>query len=167
MSLASVNKINRPSNRIVLLKEVTDRGFVFYSNYQSRKAKELDENPYISLLFFWQNLERQVRIEGKAEKYYTESSTKYFQSRQRKSQIYSWASPQSQIIQDRHWLERQVDRRVIEFSGNKSLPRPPFWGGYICVPNYFEFWQGRESQLHDRICYKYEDGDWLLHRLAP
>lgn len=167
MTVCTVNALGRPSARTILLKEVTEKGFVFYTNYESRKAKEIEENPYISLLFFWHKLERQVRIEGRVEKYNAESSTQYFQSRPRGSQIGAWASPQSQVIPDRHWLERQVDRREIEFAGKKVLPRPPFWGGYICIPNYFEFWQGRESRLHDRINYKYEDGDWVIQRMAP
>ena len=167
MTLATAGVNSRPTARIILLKEVVAKGFVFYTNFESRKGGQLDVNPFAALVFHWPILERQVRIEGRIEKYDEERATQYFQSRPRGSQLGAWSSPQSKSIQDRDWLQRQVDLKEAEFAGVTPIPKPPFWGGYICIPDRVEFWQGRSSRLHDRICYRFEDGDWDVLRLAP
>ena len=167
MTVATVNASGRPSARILLLKEVTDKGFVFYSNFESRKGKQLAKNPYTALVFHWPILERQVRIEGRVTQYDEALSTKYYRSRPKGSQIGAWSSPQSQVIPDRAWLEGEVQKKEREYMHSNLIPKPPFWGGYICIPDRFEFWQGRSSRLHDRISYRYEDGDWVVERLAP
>lgn len=167
MNLATVSVSGRPSSRIVLLKGVEDNSFVFYSNYQSHKGKELDENPICALNFFWPELERQVRIEGIAERVSEEKSTTYFQSRPRNSQIGAWASPQSLVIADRKILEERVKELEKKFKSHPALPKPKQWGGYKIVPHMIEFWQGRESRLHDRILYTKNDSVWKINRLAP
>jgi len=164
LSTADVN--GNPSARIVLLKEIDDRGFVFYTNYESRKGKDLKENPKAALTFFWDELRRQIRIEGRIEKISKEISKKYFSSRPRESQIGAWISEQSSVIPNRKFLENKFDELEEKFS-NEEIPLPDFWGGYRVIPNYFEFWQGRENRLHDRICYKKENDEWKLFRLAP
>ena len=167
MSLATVSSDNRPSCRIVLLKGIEENKFIFYTNYQSHKGKELENNPVCALTFFWPELERQVRIEGVAGRVSENKSIEYFQSRPLGSQVSAWASPQSAIIENRLILEdraRQIEKR---FEGNKVLPRPQQWGGYEVDPLLIEFWQGRESRLHDRLEYVRVDGLWKLHRLAP
>lgn len=166
MILATSSNNGKPSARVVLLREFDNRGFVFYSNYQSAKAKDLNENPAAALLFFWAELERQVRIEGIVEKISREESEKYFASRPREHQISAWASNQSEVITNREVLERQFEQIKQKFSG-KEIPLPPFWGGYRVTPNRFEFWQGRESRLHDRIRYTIESGSWKIERLSP
>jgi len=167
MNLATVSATNRPSSRIVLLKGIERNGFVFYSNYQSHKGKELDENPACALTFFWPELERQVRIEGIAERVSEEQSTAYFQSRPRESQIGAWSSPQSTVIQDRGLLESRVREIEKRFAGQQVLPKPKQWGGYRVEPFYIEFWQGRPSRLHDRLAYLKSDQIWDIRRLAP
>lgn len=165
MTLATVGDQGRPSARIVLLKGVEPEGFVFYTNYESRKGQELAHQPWASLLFFWQPLERQVRIEGQIEKVSPENSDAYYASRPIGSRIGAWASNQSQSVK----LE-QLKERVsqIEAKYGDNPPRPPHWGGYILKPSYFEFWQGRPSRLHDRLVYRpAEDGLWTMDRLAP
>jgi pyridoxamine 5'-phosphate oxidase len=167
MSLATVSSDNRPSCRIVLLKGIEENKFIFYTNYQSHKGKELENNPVCALTFFWPELERQVRIEGVAGRVSENKSIEYFQSRPLGSQVSAWASPQSAIIENRLILEdraRQIEKR---FEGDKVLPRPQQWGGYEVDPLLIEFWQGRESRLHDRLEYVRVDGLWKLHRLAP
>lgn len=167
MNLATINENGRPASRIVLLKGVEDHKFVFYTNYQSRKGKELDGNPACSLTFFWPDLERQVRIEGVASRIDEKRSEKYFQSRPRGSQVGAWASPQSSLIADRSLLEERAKQIEAKFEGQNVLPKPNQWGGYEIEPLMIEFWQGRPSRLHDRILYTKEDGVWRINRLAP
>jgi len=166
-TLATVNEDGQPSARTLLIKGIEPEGFIFYTNYRSRKGKELDLNPKAAILFFWQGLERQIRIEGKMTKLSTARSKEYFQSRPRGSQIGAWASPQSEVIPDRSIL----DDRIVEiggiYKGRKSLPKPPHWGGYILEPHYFEFWQGRANRLHDRLTYSKDNEEWEVNRLAP
>jgi len=167
MSLATVSSDNRPSCRIVLLKGIEENKFLFYTNYQSHKGKELENNPVCALTFFWPELERQVRIEGVASRVSENKSIEYFRSRPIGSQVSAWASPQSAIIENRIILEdraRQIEKR---FEGNQVLPKPQQWGGYEVDPVLIEFWQGRESRLHDRLEYVRVDGSWKIHRLAP
>ena len=169
MTLATVDVDGRPSARIVLLKGVDARGFTFYTNRRSRKGRELDANPRAALLFFWAELERQVRIEGTIERVPDAESDEYFAKRPRLSQVGAWASPQSEPIPDRAWLERafaETDRRHLAERGD-AVPRPPHWGGYTLVPEALEFWQGRRSRLHDRIVYRRTPDGWTIGRLAP
>ena len=167
MTLATANKNGRPSARIVLLKGFTKEGFIFFTNYESHKGLELLENPQASLVFFWKELERQVRIEGLAEKISAEESDVYFRSRPEASKIGAWASPQSKVIASRKIIETTVAATEKKFTGGE-IQRPPHWGGYIVKPTVIEFWQGRPSRLHDRIQYtKLENGTWKIERLAP
>ncbi len=164
--LSTVSNENKPSTRVVLLKGL-DNGFLFYTNYLSRKGTELAENPNACITFFWAEIERQVRIEGLIEKVSDEDSDAYFHSRPRGSQIGAWVSNQSMVIEHREILEER-EKHLIEKFGNEPIPRPPHWGGYRLVPNYIEFWQGRPSRLHDRIAYTLlENGDWKIDRLSP
>lgn len=167
MTLATASADGVPSARIVLLKAYDKRGFVFYTNYESFKGKQLAENPRACLLFFWKELERQVRITGLVEKVTDGESDAYFSSRPEGSRIGAWTSPQSQVIVNREWLEERERRFVKEFSV-KQLTRPPYWGGYRIIPINIEFWQGRSNRLHDRILYTLqEDATWMTERLAP
>ncbi|MBX5438280.1 MAG: pyridoxamine 5'-phosphate oxidase [Thermoflavifilum sp.] len=166
MILATCGQDGQPSARVVLLKEFDERGLVFYTHYESHKAKDLAENPHAAVLFFWKELERQVRIEGKVEKLTAAENEAYFRSRPLESQISAWASPQSQPIPDREFLEEQVRLRQAQFQ-QQPINCPPFWGGFRLIPHYFEFWQGREHRLHDRIFYQRKAGEWILGRLAP
>ncbi len=167
MTLATSSAAGRPSARTLLLKGYDEKGFVFYTNYNSKKGKELEENPFAAMVFCWLDLERQIRIEGKIEKLSEEASDQYFQSRPKGSQIGAWASPQSEIITDRSLLENNVEALKKKYENADALPRPPHWGGYRLVPDVVEFWQGRSSRLHDRINYQLEGGEWKLERLAP
>jgi pyridoxamine 5'-phosphate oxidase len=167
MNLATINENGRPASRIVLLKGIEDYKFVFYTNYQSRKGKELDQNPACSLTFFWPELERQVRVEGVASRIDEKRSEKYFQSRPRGSQIGAWASPQSSVISDRSLLEERAKQIEAKYKGEEILPKPNQWGGYEIDPLMVEFWQGRPSRLHDRILYTKDEGTWKINRLAP
>jgi len=167
MTLATVSKTGQPSARTVLLKGISNHGFEFYTNYESRKAAEMDQNPKVALLFFWKELERQIRIEGVVEKVSRERSKEYFQSRPLGSQIGAWASPQSRAIEDRDVLDQEVSRIEQKFIGQDPLPLPDHWGGYIVKPHLFEFWQGRKDRLHDRFEYFLENKLWKVHRLAP
>jgi len=166
MTLATADKSGKPSARIVLLKGFNEQGFTFYTNYNSHKGKELAENPYAALVFFWAELERQVRIEGSVTKINPQISDQYFHSRPVGSQIGAIASPQSSIIDSRDLLEVKVKQLNEEFK-DKEIPRPEHWGGYIVKPTTIEFWQGRTSRLHDRINYHLVDGNWIINRLAP
>jgi pyridoxamine 5'-phosphate oxidase len=166
MTLSTVHD-GRPSARIVLLREFGEQGFAFFTNYNSRKGKELFENPFACLTFFWPELERQVRIEGKVQVHSKEASDNYFNSRPRSSRIGAWSSPQSSVIKNREELENLVTDFDKKYP-TEQVPRPEFWGGFILKPDYFEFWQGRPSRLHDRICYsKVENENWKIERLAP
>ncbi|MGM0504479.1 MAG: pyridoxamine 5'-phosphate oxidase [Bacteroidota bacterium] len=166
MSLATTGKNSLPSNRIVLLKEVQNQGFIFFSNYESKKGHQLTENPYGSILFFWPELERQIRIEGRIEKTSKEISDNYYLTRPAKRRIGAWASPQSREIPNRKHLEDLQTEYEKKFEGEPPQ-RPDNWGGYILMPYTFEFWQGRPNRLHDRIEYYLDDSDWKLRRLAP
>jgi pyridoxamine 5'-phosphate oxidase len=165
MTLATVGPDDRPSTRVVLIKGVDARGLVWYTNYESRKGRELALNPHAALQFHWVELERVVRIEGKVELASAEESDRYFVSRPLDSRIGAWASPQSQPIASRAVLVANV-AKVAARHGLRP-PRPPHWGGYRLVPDRWEFWQGRRSRLHDRLCYLLEDGRWRRERLAP
>ncbi len=168
MVLSTISTKGRPSARVVLLKGLEEEGFVFYSNYKSDKGQEMDAAPFVALTFNWLELQRQVRIEGKVSKVGEETSTEYFQSRPRGSQIGAWASPQSMVITDRSVLEENVMRLMKQYEGEEVLPKPPHWGGYTVEADQIEFWQGRPSRLHDRIRYrKSEKGKWKIERLAP
>lgn len=167
MILASASTGGQPSIRTMLLKGFDHQGFVFYTNYSSRKGNELDANPQAALLFLWLELERQVRIEGSVERVSQEESLAYFQSRPRGSQIGAWASPQSQIITGRDILEAKVVELTETFKHDEILPLPPYWGGYRLRPDRIEFWQGRESRLHDRVLFTRAELGWTIERLAP
>jgi len=165
MNLSTVKASGRPSSRIVLLKGVEENGFVFYTNYNSNKGHQLQQHPFASLCFFWPELERQVRIEGKISKVSPAVSDAYFQSRPLASRLGAWASPQSQIIAGRESLEKNLQEVTSKFT--LDIPRPDHWGGYVLIPDYIEFWQGRESRLHDRITYSLDNEKWSINRLAP
>ena len=166
MTLATTGTDGQPSARIVLLKSFNDRGFVFYTNYQSRKGQELSENPRASLLFYWPQLWRQVRIEGVVEKISPAESEAYFQSRPLGSKLGAWASNQSQVVDQRETLEARFAELQKRFG--EDIPRPEHWGGYRLKPNSIEFWQGRDNRLHDRLRYRLqEDGGWAIDRLGP
>lgn len=167
MNLATLSENGRPTSRIVLLKGIENSQFVFYTNYQSQKGRELELNPACALNFFWPELERQVRIEGVASRVSPEVSDHYFQSRPRGSQIGAWASPQSLLIKERSILEERVTMLEEKYKNHKVLPRPKQWGGYGVTPYEIEFWQGRSSRLHDRIVYTRIDDQWKINRLAP
>lgn len=167
MTLATVGLDGRPSARTVLLRQVDARGFCFYTNYESRKGKELAANPWAALLFWWGRLERQVRIEGQVERMSEAESDAYYRSRPKGSQLGAWVSPQSQVIASRQFLEERLAALEAEYADHDP-PRPPFWGGYRLVPISFEFWQGGPHRLHDRLRYtRQEDGSWQIERLAP
>lgn len=166
MTLATADREGRPSARIVLLKGCDERGFVFYSNYQSRKGREMEENPSVALLFYWPAFERQVRIEGRVEKVSREESEAYYRTRPRGSRIGAWASRQSTVIGGRAELEEKV--RALEERFPDDIPLPEDWGGYRVVPERIEFWQGRPDRLHDRLRYRrLPDGSWTVERLSP
>lgn len=167
MTLATCTRDGKPSARIVLLKEIKKHGFVFFTNYDSRKGKEIDENPFVSLVFLWKELERQVRIEGHIEKISDKESDEYFYRRPFESRIGAWSSPQSKVIKSRDILEKNVSHYSEKFQ-SQNIPRPPNWGGYIVEPSLVEFWQGRPGRLHDRLQYlSNENNLWLIERLAP
>lgn len=168
MTLATCTPDGKPSARIVLLKNYEERGFTFFTNYESRKGEELRANPYAALVFFWREQHRQVRIEGKVEKIPAEHSEEYFQSRPIGSQIGAWSSPQSKSIPNREALVSRVESTQKRFEGQDKLPLPEFWGGYLLRPTAIEFWQGQRSRLHDRFRYELQaDDNWSLERLAP
>lgn len=166
LTLSTATPGGRVSARIVLLKGCDERGFVFFTNYESRKGLELANNPYAALTFYWHTLNRQARIEGKVEKVSPEESERYYQTRPRGSQLGAWASPQSQEIVSREVLEQRVAEVAARFE-TEPIQCPPFWGGYLLRPDSIEFWQGRESRLHDRILYTWQNDGWRITRLAP
>lgn len=166
MALATMNTEDIPSLRTVLLKDNSEEGFVFYTNYDSPKAKEIDSNPNVALLFLWLPLERQLKITGIAEKTPPTESEEYFKSRPKGNQLSAWTSPQSTVIDSRKVLEEQYKAMEQKFSG-QSVPAPPLWGGYRVKPSSFEFWQGQPDRLHDRFLYKKSGNSWFIHRLAP
>jgi pyridoxamine 5'-phosphate oxidase len=166
MTLATASKDGVPDARIVLLKGYNEEGFVFFTNYESRKGKELAENPKATLVFFWKELERQVRIEGLVEKVSEKESDEYFNSRPEGSRIGAWASPQSTVINAREVIEKNAENYLKQFL-QKQITRPPHWGGYIVKPTAIEFWQGRSNRLHDRLRYTKTNDGWKIERLAP
>jgi len=167
MSLSTVGKDLKPSIRTVLLKTFDQNGFVFFSNYKSKKAKQIEENPYAAALFAWLELERQIKIEGTIEKISTAASLKYFLSRPKGSQLGAWVSHQSEVISSRSLLEQKFDEMKNKFASGE-VPFPSFWGGYVIKPTKIEFWQGGQDRLHDRFLYeKQPDGSWSIDRLAP
>jgi pyridoxamine 5'-phosphate oxidase len=167
MTLATSTLTGKPSARTVLLKGINEKGFLFFTNYSSRKGKEIEENPSVSLLFFWKELERQVRIEGKVQKISEVESDVYFHQRPVESRIGAWCSPQSQVIEGRKILEQNIEKYNSLF-GDQNIPRPDFWGGYIVIPERMEFWQGRPGRLHDRLVYTSDETNlWKIQRLAP
>ncbi|HET7732999.1 MAG TPA: pyridoxamine 5'-phosphate oxidase, partial [Paludibacter sp.] len=165
MILSTVDEHFQPHSRVVLLKELTADSFVFFTNYEGHKAQQIAQNNRVSLVFFWPSLERQVRIEGVAEKMSEVLSAAYFKSRPLENQLGAWASPQSQLIRSKDFLEQQFQYYKQKFGDN--IPKPPHWGGYIVKPASIEFWQGRASRLHDRLLFTIESGDWKISRLAP
>lgn len=167
MALSTVSHDLIPSSRIVLLKSFNDEGFIFFTNYESEKGKEIAFNNNVSLLFFWAELERQIRITGKAEKISKEESEEYFFTRPLKSRIGAWASQQSSVIENRNVIIKEFMKLSAEFALRRKIPLPEFWGGYRVYPSKFEFWQGRESRLHDRIRFTLVDGKWEIERLSP
>ncbi len=165
MALSTATANARPSSRYVLLKNYDESGFVFYSNYESQKGIEIAENPQASLLFYWDKFERQIRIDGIAKKIPADEADEYFQTRSYSSRIGAWASRQSSPLGSRFALMRKVAGLMVKYP--KNVPLPPFWGGYRLAPSRFEFWQGRESRLHDRFSYTKENGLWKIERLSP
>jgi pyridoxamine 5'-phosphate oxidase len=165
MSIATVNPAGKPSSRIVYLKEFSEEGFVFYTNYHSHKGKDLTQNPAVCALFFWNVLERQVRIEGVAHKIDEATSDAYFASRPRESQLGAWASHQSDLLENRELLQTRLEALSEKFP--TQVPRPPHWGGYFIVPELIEFWQGRPSRLHDRIVFEKQNDSWTVFRKNP
>ncbi len=166
MTLATCGKNGKPSARIVLLKGLNPEGFIFFTNYESRKGNDLKENPNASLVFFWKELERQVRIEGSVKKLSEKESDEYFVLRPEQSRIGAWSSPQSQVIKSRESLEEMFEKYTHLFTDGTIL-RPPHWGGYIVKPILVEFWQGRPNRLHDRLQYTLSNDEWKIERLAP
>ena len=167
MTLATVDPDGHPSARVVLLKGVDQRGFIFYTNYRSRKGRELSANPQAALVFYWAELERQVCIAGKVIQLPTAESDAYFVSRPHGSRLAAWASEQSAVVADRTALEKQWHEFDQKYPG-EQVPRPPHWGGYVLAPERVEFWQGRPNRLHDRFCYTHRaDSSWLIERLSP
>jgi pyridoxamine 5'-phosphate oxidase len=166
MTLATAAPDGRPSARVVLLKGYDERGFVFYTSYEGRKSRELEENPRCALVFYWSELERQIRIEGRAGRVSEEESDAYYGSRPRGSRLSAWVSAQSRPVEDRGALEKRLWELEAEYEG-REIPRPPFWGGYRVEPEAIEFWQGRENRMHDRLLYRLSGGGWRMQRLQP
>lgn len=167
MIMSTINKEGNPTSRTLLLKGLEEDGFIFYTNYTSDKAKEIEENPNISLCFLWKKVQRQVRIMGPALKISKEQSEAYFHSRPKGSQIGAWVSPQSQVIENKEVMEKRKAEIVEKYKDVEVVPLPDFWGGYKLKPTQIEFWQGRPDRLHDRLRYTLVDGAWKIERLAP
>jgi pyridoxamine 5'-phosphate oxidase len=167
MTLSTVERSGNPSSRIVLLKKIEEGHLVFYTNYQSRKAKEISSSSRVAAHFYWPELERQVKIAGIASPLEDAESDHYFQSRPFESQVTAWASPQSKVVPDRKYLENEYRKYQEKFKGSKVVPRPPFWGGFAIIPSRMEFWQGGKHRLHDRIEYTLKEERWSRVRLAP
>ena len=165
MHLSTVCESNKPNNRVVLLKQFDQKGFVFFTNFNSKKGDHIAKNPNVCLTFYWRNLERQVRVEGRASQIEDFLSDEYFQTRSRESQLAAWSSNQSSKIASRVELENKIKDYGIKYPN--IVPRPPFWGGYQVVPSYFEFWQGRADRNHDRITYNLHGDSWKMIRLSP
>ena len=163
--LSTVNAEGKPSSRVLLLRGLDDKGFVFFTNYNSQKSQDIESNPSVCMNFFWYESERQVRISGRIEKLSSEASEDYFNSRPYESKIGAWSSPQSSVIESREVLNKNVKDFSSQYTEN--VPRPPHWGGYCIVPDKIEFWQGRSSRLHDRFVYSLEGEEWKIVRLAP
>jgi pyridoxamine-phosphate oxidase len=166
MTVCTASKNGKPSARILLLRNFNENGFVFYTNYNSRKGEEIEQNPQAALLFFWPELERQVRIEGTLEKQSAAESDVYFNTRPRGSKLGAWSSPQSKTVNSRKILDDAYNTYSEKFP-TENVPRPDFWGGYVLKPQSIEFWQGRPSRMHDRILYTLEQNNWKIERLAP
>lgn len=166
MILSTIDREGNPESRVVLLKELKAEGLVFFTNYESKKGQQISANQRVSVVFFWPELERQVRIKGKAEKISEKDSTDYFKSRPVDSQLGAWASPQSRLIESRQVLDNSYAHFKQHFE-NQEITKPPHWGGFLIRPEYFEFWQGRSNRLHDRIEYLPEGKNWKTNRLAP
>lgn len=167
VTLATSTKKGKPSVRTVLMKDYSEDGFLFFTNYTSRKGKELTENPRAAMLFFWDKMERQIRIEGTVKKTDKTVSDTYFESRPRQSRLSAIVSPQSKVIANRRVLEKKVESLQAKYPDGTAIPRPAAWGGFVLKPTYFEFWQGRSSRLHDRIVYTLSKGKWKRSRIAP
>ncbi|MDP3913773.1 MAG: pyridoxamine 5'-phosphate oxidase [Bacteroidota bacterium] len=166
MVLSTIDREGNPDSRVVLLKELTPEGLVFFTNYNSKKGQQITVKQHVSVAFFWPELERQVRIKGKAEKISEEDSESYFLSRPLESQLGAWASPQSEIIENRNILDENYTH-FRQYFETREINKPPHWGGYLIRSEYFEFWQGRSNRLHDRIEFCKEGQNWIIHRLAP
>jgi pyridoxamine 5'-phosphate oxidase len=168
MTVATAGRDGRPSARVVLLKEVSDGGFVFYTNYTSRKAQELETNPFAALTFYWAELERQVRVEGRVRRLPREQSEAYFRSRPKGSRLGAWASRQSAVLSGRGPLEERLQELERQYMETEDVPTPEFWGGYCVLPDRIEFWQGRPNRLHDRLQYRRNgESTWIIERLSP
>jgi pyridoxamine 5'-phosphate oxidase len=168
MLLATCTAEGRPSARMVLLRGLDEHGFIFYTNYNSRKSQEILHNPFAALVFYWEPFDRQVRVEGRVEQTTAAESDLYYNQRPRGSRIGAWASPQSSVLNDRGQLDALVQEMEAKFGADDSIPRPPFWGGFRVIPETIEFWQGRDNRLHDRFRYRRSpSGPWQLERLAP
>ena len=165
-NLATASKEGIPSSRTVYMRSIEENGIVFFTNYKGKKGKDISENPVVCANFFWAQLERQVRMIGKASKINTEQSDAYFASRPRESQLGAWASHQSEELENHQELSDRLDFYTKKFE-NQEVPRPPHWGGYLIQSNYFEFWQGREKRLHDRITFSFENENWKINRINP
>jgi len=166
MVLSTIDEKGNPESRVVLLKEITPEGLIFYTNYQSKKGQQISASQHVSVVFFWADTERQVRIKGNAERISDQDSEAYFLSRPLESQLGAWASPQSRMIESRQILDENYIHYQEHFQNN-PIKKPPHWGGFLIRPEYFEFWQGRSNRLHDRIEFCLENQQWLIHRLAP